>query len=282
MDIERVGICGSGIMGAGVAEVAARAGYEVVLRSRTLASADAAVNAIGKSLSRQVEKGRMQKEEADEVVARVRPSTNLHELSHCQLVLESVIEDLPTKKELFEELDLVTDDDTVLASNTSTLPLVEMAMATKKPDRVVGVHFFNPATVMALVEVVEAITTSEETVQTALEFAKQCGKQPVRVKDRAGFIVNALLFPYLNNAVRLLESGTASKEDIDAAMKAGCGFPMGPLELLDLVGLDTSLAIIEALYAEFGDPHYVPQPLLRRMVAAGQLGRKTKSGFYTY
>ena len=155
-------------------------------------------------------------------------------------------------------------------------------MATKKPDRVVGVHFFNPATVMALVEVVEAITTSEETVQTALEFAKQCGKQPVRVKDRAGFIVNALLFPYLNNAVRLLESGTASKEDIDAAMKAGCGFPMGPLELLDLVGLDTSLAIIEALYAEFGDPHYVPQPLLRRMVAAGQLGRKTKSGFYTY
>jgi len=281
MDIERVGICGSGIMGAGVAEVAARAGYEVVLRSRTLAAAEGAVAAIGKSVSRQVEKGRMQKEEADEVVARVRPSTNLHELSHCQLVLESVIEDLPTKKELFEELDLVTDDDTVLASNTSTLPLVEMAMATKKPDRVVGVHFFNPAAVMALVEVVEAITTSEDTVQTALEFAKQCGKQPVRVKDRAGFIVNALLFPYLNNAVRLLENGTASKEDVDAAMKAGCGFPMGPLELLDLVGLDTSLAIIEALYAEFGDPHYVPQPL-RRMVAAGQLGRKTKSGFYTY
>src|SRR5207249_5235732 len=162
---------------------------------------------------------------------------------------------------------LAVKDDAILASNTSTLPVVELAVVTERPERVCGIHFFNPAPAMALVEIVRPLTASDETIASARAFAEACGKGPVEVKDRAGFIVNALLFPYLNNAVRMLENGTASKEDIDAAMKAGCGFPMGPLELLDLVGLDTSLAIIEALYAEFGDPHYVPQPLLRRMVA---------------
>jgi 3-hydroxybutyryl-CoA dehydrogenase len=269
-------------MGGGVAEVAARAGFDVVLRSRTQASADGARGVMEKNLGRQVDKGRLEKDEADKILGRVRAVSNLHDLSACDLVIESVVEDLATKKFLFEELDLVCEEKTILATNTSTLPVIEMAVATSRPDRVVGIHFFNPAPVMSLVEVVATLVTSEATTSTAVEFASACGKQPVRVKDRAGFIVNALLFPYLNNAVRLLETGTASKEDIDAAMKGGCGFPMGPLELLDLVGLDTSLSIIEALYAEFGDPNYAAVPLLRRMVAAGQLGRKTKAGFYPY
>lgn len=282
MDIKRVGICGSGIMGSGMAQVAAQAGFDVVLRSRSEATAKAAVAGLEKSLARLVDKGRMEKGEAEAIVARVRPASNLHELEGCDLVIESVVEDLATKKFLFEELDLVCDEGAILATNTSTLPVIQMAMATKRPDRVVGIHFFNPAPVMPLVEVVETIATSEDTVDAAVEFAKACAKQPVRVKDRAGFVVNALLFPYLNNAVRMLENQTASREDIDAAMKGGCGFPMGPLELLDLVGLDTSLSIIEALYAEFGDPNYAPGPLLRRMVAAGKLGRKSGSGFYDY
>ena len=282
MNISRVGICGSGIMGSGIAEVASKAGYEVVLRSRKLATAEASVAGMQKSLARQVEKGRLAQEDADAAVARVRAVQNMHELEGCDLVIESVVEDLPTKKELFEELELVCDKETILATNTSTLPVIEMAAATNRPDKVVGIHFFNPAAVMSLVEVVSTLATSDETVDAVVSFAQTCGKEPVRVKDRAGFIVNALLFPYLNNAVRMLEAGTASQEDIDAAMKGGCGFPMGPLALLDLVGLDTSLAIIEALHAEFGDPNYAPAPLIRRMVSAGKLGRKSGEGFYSY
>jgi 3-hydroxybutyryl-CoA dehydrogenase len=176
----------------------------------------------------------------------------------------------------------VCGDDAILATNTSTLPVVEMAMETGRPDRVCGVHFFNPAPVMPLVEVVRAITTSDETIAAAREFATACGKTVVDVKDQAGFVVNALLFPYLNNAVKLLDAGVATRDDIDAAMKGGCNFPMGPLELIDLVGLDTSLAILDALYAEFRDPNYAPAPLLRRMVSAERYGRKGGQGFYDY
>jgi 3-hydroxybutyryl-CoA dehydrogenase len=186
------------------------------------------------------------------------------------------------KKELFKELDLVVKDDAILATNTSTLPVIEMAVVTDRPDKVVGVHFFNPAPMMSLVEIVRPLTAADDTVATVTEFATTCGKDPVEVKDRAGFIVNALLFPYLNNAVRMLENGTASRDDIDTAMKGGCNFPMGPLALLDLVGLDTSLAILDALYDEFRDPNYAAVPALRRMVSAGQLGRKTGLGFYDY
>jgi 3-hydroxybutyryl-CoA dehydrogenase len=211
----------------------------------------------------------------------VRAVTDLGELAECDLVIESIVEDLAVKKHLFNELDRVCHESAVLATNTSTLPVVEMAMESR-PDRVCGIHFFNPAPMMPLVEVVRCITTSDETVGTARAFAESCGKNPVLVRDQAGFIVNALLFPYLNNAVKLLDAGVASREDIDAAMKGGCNFPMGPLELLDLVGLDTSLAIIEALYAEFRDPNYAPAPLLRRMVSAERLGRKTSHGFYDY
>src|SRR5262249_38579044 len=194
------------------------------------------------------------------------------------LVLESVVEDLEVKKQLFKGLDLAVKDDAILATNTSTLPVVELAMVTERPERVCGIHFFNPAPAMSLVEVVRPITASDDTIAQARGFAQNCGKEPVEVQDRAGFIVNALLFPYLNNAARMLENGTATRDDIDAAMKGGCNFPMGPLALLDLVGLDTSLAILDALYDEFRDPNYAAVPTLRRMVAAGHLGRKSGQG----
>ena len=189
---------------------------------------------------------------------------------------------MAVKKHLFTELDRVCGEHTILATNTSTLPVVELAMETGRPDKVCGVHFFNPAAAMSLVEVIRPLTASDDTIDAALAFAAACGKEPVEVIDRAGFIVNALLFPYLNNAVRMLEQGVATKEGIDAAMKGGCGFPMGPFALLDLVGLDTSLAILDALYAEFRDPNYAAVPLLRRMVAAEALGRKSGHGFYDY
>ncbi len=192
------------------------------------------------------------------------------------------IAEVAAKKQLFNELDRICGEHTILSTKTSTLPVIELAMETGRPDKVCGVHFFNPAPAMALVEIVRPLTASDETIGAARIFAEACGKDPVEVKDQAGFIVNALLFPYLNNAVRMLEQGVASKEDIDSAMKGGCGFPMGPFALLDLVGLDVSLAILDALYAEFRDPNYAAVPLLRRMVSAEQLGRKTGTGFYDY
>ena len=280
--IKRVGVVGSGIMGSGVAEVAAKAGFEVVLRSRAQATADAMVAGLEKSLGKQVERGKLEDSDRVAVLGRVRAVSDLGELAECDLVLESIVEDLDAKKHLFNELDRICGDSAILATNTSTLPVVEMAMETGHPDRVCGVHFFNPAPMMALVEVVRAITTSDETVASARTFAETCGKTVVDVRDQAGFIVNALLFPYLNNAVGLLDAGVATRDDIDAAMKGGCNFPMGPLELLDLVGLDTSLAILDALYAEFKDPNYAPAPLLRRMVSAERYGRKSGQGFYDY
>ena len=282
MAVEKIGIVGSGIMGSGVAEVAAKAGHGVILRSRTQAGADSMVAGLEKSLAKQVERGKLEEADRDAVLGRVRGVTDLGELEKCDLVLESIVEDLATKKELFSELDRICADGTILATNTSTLPVVEMAMVTGRPDRVCGVHFFNPAPAMPLVEIVRALTTSEETLTAARDFATACGKTVVDVKDQAGFIVNALLFPYLNNAVKMLDAGVASRDGIDAAMKGGCNFPMGPLELLDLVGLDTSLSILDALYDEFKDPNYAPAPLLKRMVSAERLGRKTGEGFYDY
>jgi 3-hydroxybutyryl-CoA dehydrogenase len=282
MTVKRVGIVGSGTMGSGVAEVAAKAGHEVVLRSRQQDTADRMLASMEKSLAKQVEKGRLSEEDSAAALGRVTATSDLGELAGCDLVLESIIEDLTAKKNLFNELDRICGEHTILATNTSTLPVIELAMETGRPDKVCGVHFFNPAPAMALVEIVRPLTASDETIATARAFAEACGKSPVEVKDQAGFIVNALLFPYLNNAVRMLEQGVASKADIDEAMKGGCGFPMGPFALLDLVGLDVSLAILEALYAEFKDPNYAPVPLLRRMVTAEKLGRKTGSGFYDY
>jgi 3-hydroxybutyryl-CoA dehydrogenase len=282
MSIKRVGIIGSGIMGSGIAEVAAKNGHEVVLRSRQQESADAMLAGLEKSLAKQVERGKLEETAAKEAVARVTATAALEDLKDCDLVIESVVEDLTVKKHLFNELDRIVKDSAILATNTSTLPVVEMAIETGRPDKVCGVHFFNPAPMMSLVEIVRPITASDETIAAAKAFATECGKVAVEVKDQAGFIVNNLLFPYLNNAVRLFEQGVATKEDIDEAMKGGCNFPMGPFALLDLVGLDTSLSILEALYEEFKDPNYAPVPLLRRMVSAEKLGRKSGGGFYDY
>ncbi len=280
--MKTIGICGSGIMGSGLAEVAARAGHDVVVRSRSIDTARAMVDSIAKGLDKQVQREKITATDKDAILARIRATASIADLADCDLVIESVVEDLAVKKTLFAELDAAVKKDAILATNTSTLPVVEMAMATSRPDKVCGIHFFNPATAMPLVEVVRPITASDATIDAANSFVAGCAKTAVQVKDRAGFIVNALLFPYLNNAVRIWESGTASMEDIDAAMKGGCNFPMGPFALLDLVGLDTSLAILDALHAEFADPNYAAVPTLRRLVAAGKLGRKSGAGFYTY
>ena len=282
MAIKTVGIVGSGIMGAGIAQCAALAGHEVVVRSRHPDSATAVVEELARSLTGQVERGRLGEEDRAAAMARLTATTELDRLGHCDLVIESVVEDLAAKKTVFRELDRVCPDGALLATNTSTLPVVEMAMATRRPEQVCGIHFFNPAPVMALVEIVRPLTASDETIAAARSFAVSLGKTAIEVEDRAGFVVNALLFPYLNNAVRLVEEGVATKEDVDRAMAGGCNFPMGPFALLDLVGLDTSVSILEALYAEFNDPNYAPRPLLRRMVAAKHLGRKSGRGFYDY
>ncbi|MET0421576.1 MAG: 3-hydroxybutyryl-CoA dehydrogenase [Acidimicrobiia bacterium] len=282
MPLERIGVVGSGLMGSGIAEVSARAGFDVVVRSRSQAGADATLEAIAKSLGRSVDKGKLDPAERDVVMGRVRAVTDLDELAKCDLVSESVVEDLDTKRTLFAELDRICQPHTILATNTSTLPVIDLAMHTSRPSLVCGIHFFNPAPLMTLVEVVPAITTSDETIDLARAFVDRCGKTSVLVRDQAGFVVNALLFPYLNNAVRLFAAGVASRDDIDTAMKGGCNFPMGPLELLDLVGLDTSVSILDALFAETNQASDAPAPLLRRMVTAGQLGRKSGVGFYDH
>ena len=282
MTIKRVGIIGSGTMGSGIAEVAVKAGFEVVLRSRSQSGCDSMQAGLENSLERQVGKGKLNEADRDAALTLVRTTTELDELAECDLVLESVIEDLGVKKELFGQLGEICAESAILATNTSTLPVVEMAMATTRPERVCGIHFFNPAPAMALVEIVRPLTADDDTITTASGFAKSCGKTAVEVADAAGFIVNAILFPYLNTAVRLLEKGVASAEDIDTAMKAGANMPMGPFALLDLVGLDVSVAILEALYGENPDPFLQPAQSLRRMVSAGRLGRKTGRGFYEY
>ncbi len=281
-DITTVGIIGSGIMGSGLVEVAARSGFDVVVKSRTKSGADGVLAAVEKSLTRQVEKGKLDDNERKLALDRIIATDHIGKLADCDLVIESIVEDLALKRALFTELEQVVKPTGILASNTSTLPVVDLAMHTERPDRVIGIHFFNPAPMMKLVEVVRPLTASDETVAAAMEFAAACGKDAVEVTDRAGFIVNALLFPYLNNAVRMWESGTASKEAIDTAMQGGCNFPMGPFALLDLVGIDTSLAILDALYDEFRDPNYAAVPTLRRMATAGKLGRKSGQGFYSY
>ena len=282
MTFTKIGILGSGIMGSGIAEVSAAAAATVILRSRSQETADKMLAGLEKSLAKQVEKGKRTQEDADQIRARVSATTNLTDLADCDLIIESVVENLDVKKQIFKELDETINKDAVLATNTSTLSVLELAAQTNRGELVCGVHFFNPANTMSLVEIVRASCSSDETINRVTEFAKACGKDPVEVKDVAGFIVNALLFPYLNNAIHLLEDGVATREGIDIAMKGGCGFPMGPFALLDLVGLDTSLSILEALYADSGEENFKPRPMLRELVAAGKLGRKTGSGFFDY
>jgi len=277
-----IGVVGSGIMAGGIAEVVARAGMRAILRARSEASAAAAVKQVTSGLARQVDKGKLDAAERDRILANITTATDLGALGACDIIIESVVEDLATKQQLFRDLDAVATPRAILATNTSTLPVVEMAKVVRQPERVCGIHFFNPAQVLPLVEIVRPITASDDTINRSIAFVKAIGKDGVNVLDRAGFIVNALLFPYLNNAIRMLEDGTASMEDIDTAMKGGCNFPMGPFALLDLVGLDTSLSILDTLHASFGDENFAPRPMLRKLVAEGRLGRKTKAGFYVY
>jgi len=280
--ITKVGLCGSGIMGAGLAEVIARANKQAVVLSRSQQSLDQMMNLIEGGLSKQVAKEKISEAQKNEILSRISGTTSTDDLADCDLVIESVLEDLEAKRELFGRLDKVLKPDAIIATNTSTLPVLQMALATTRPSSVCGIHFFNPATMMSLVEVVRTETTSADTVARATQFVVECGKDPVQVLDRAGFIVNALLFPYLNNAIKMFEAGTANMEDIDTAMKGGCNFPMGPFSLLDLVGLDTSLAILNALHDSFKDPNFAPASTLKKLVAEGKLGRKTKQGFFTY
>jgi 3-hydroxybutyryl-CoA dehydrogenase len=282
MDVNTIGIVGTGQMATGIAEVTAKAGIKTIVRGRNAEKAQAAVGKVAKSLDRAVEKGRTTAEEKDATLANLTATGHLGDLANVDLVIEALAEDLDLKLEIFKDLEDVCGESTILTSTTSSLSVTQIAMATQRPTKVIGLHFFNPATAMKLVEIVPTLLTDEDITEGLRKLCEQLGKVPVVAKDRAGFIVNALLFPYLNHAVRMLEAGYATREDIDAAMQNGCNHPMGPLALLDLVGNDVSLEIVESLYAEFRDPFLAPAPLLKQMVAAGLLGRKTGRGFYDY
>lgn len=281
---ERVGVVGCGLMGAGVAEVCARAGLRVTVAERDTVSARAGSERIARSLDRAVGHGKLTQEQRDAVLARITVVDDLGALHESDLVVEAVAEDERVKLDVFTRLDTVmAGADTLLATNTSSIPVIRLAAATSRPENVIGVHFFNPVPVLRLVELVPSLLTSEETTRRAEAFVVDVlGKEVVRAQDRAGFVVNALLVPYLLAAVRMVESGTATAEDIDRGMVMGCAHPLGPLALTDLIGLDTTRAIAESLYAEFREPLYSPPPLLCRMVEAGLLGRKSGRGFHTY
>ncbi|MGW8948983.1 3-hydroxyacyl-CoA dehydrogenase family protein [Streptomyces sp. NPDC055709] len=280
--VASVGVAGSGTMASGIAEVFAKAGYDVVLAARGQEKAETAKSRIAKSLSRSVDKGRMTSEAREETLARITPAGSLDAFAEVDLALEAVAEDLEIKQQLFATLDKICKPGAVLATTTSSLPVVACARATSRPQDVIGMHFFNPAPAMKLVEIVRTVLTSDEVHATVREVTTRIRKHPVDCGDRAGFIVNALLFPYLNNAIKMVEEHYASLDDIDAAMKLGGGYPMGPFELLDVVGLDVSLAIEKVLHREFRDPGLAPAPLLEHLVAAGCLGRKTGRGFREY
>ena len=282
--IERVGVVGCGLMGSGIAEVCARAGLDVVVREVDAAASESGRKRILGSLDRGVGSGKLTEDERDAAVARLAFTTDLGELSDRQLVVEAIAEDEALKTEVFSTLDRVVEDgDAILASNTSSIPIMKLGISTRRPEHVVGIHFFNPVPVLRLVELVTSLMTSPETATRAETFATDVlQKRVIRSTDRAGFVVNALLIPYLLSAIRMLESGFATAQDIDTGMVEGCSHPMGPLRLTDLIGLDTTLAVADSLYQEFKEPLYAPPPLLSRMVEAGLLGRKTNRGFYEY
>lgn len=282
MDIKKVGVVGCGLMGSGITEVCARSGYDVVVREINDELLQKGLGRIKASMSKGVSRGKLTQEEMDAALARIKGTTSMEDFADCDIVIEAVVENLEVKKQVFAELDRITPPHAILASNTSSLCITEMAAVTKRPDKVLGLHFFNPVPVMPLLEMVRTILTSDETMETARRFGESLGKTIVVAKDSPGFIVNALLVPYLLDAVRMLETGYATKEDIDTAIKLGLNHPMGPLTLMDFIGLDTILFIADAMYEELKDPRYAAPALLRRMVIAGKLGRKTGEGFYKY
>jgi 3-hydroxybutyryl-CoA dehydrogenase len=281
-DVRTVGVVGTGLMASGIAEVAAKAGGDVVLRGRSEASIKRAKAAVRKSLEKAVSKGKLEEPEAEEILDRITTTLEFSDLGEADLVVEAVAEDLGIKREIFREIERSVKPEAIVASTTSSLGVIDLAAAIERPDRVLGLHFFNPAPVMKLVEVVHTIATSQEVERKATAWVHSLGKRPVRCRDRAGFIVNFLLFPYLNDAVHMHEEGYSTPQDIDTAMKLGCAHPMGPFELMDIVGLDVTYAILNSLHEEFRERRYAPAPLLEHMVRAGYLGRKTGRGFYDY
>ncbi|HXJ63229.1 MAG TPA: 3-hydroxybutyryl-CoA dehydrogenase [Actinomycetota bacterium] len=281
-EVRKVGVIGAGIMGSGIIEVIARSGQEVVFVEVSDEKVARGQGAVEKSTGRAVEKGKLDADERGAILGRITGGTDLSEVADADLVIEAATEDLDIKLELFQQLDDLTREEVVLATNTSSLPIAELASKTSRPDKVIGMHFFNPPPVLKLLEVIRGLQTSDETLEFARAYGERIGKTTVLSKDRAGFIVNFLLVPYLNSAVQMFDDGVATKEDIDTAVHLGLAHPMGPLTLLDLIGLDTALYISNVLYDEFKDPLYAAPTLLKRMVAAGYLGRKSGRGFYDY
>jgi 3-hydroxybutyryl-CoA dehydrogenase len=282
MAIERVGVVGCGLMGSGIAQIAAQAGCTVVVREVSEERLNKGLASIEKGLNKFVEKGTLSVADRNAARGRLRGTTKLEDLKDSDLVVEAIIEQLPDKRELYSALDKICPKNTIFASNTSSLSITEMAFMTARPDRFIGLHFFNPVPLMKLVEVIRTIATDPKVYEDAVAFAGRLGKVPVRTSDRTGFIVNRLLVPYLLDAVRVLEQGVASVEDIDNSMKLGCGYPMGPLTLLDFVGNDTTYYIANIMFDEFKETRFAPPPLLKRMVLAGWNGRKAGRGFYDY
>jgi 3-hydroxybutyryl-CoA dehydrogenase len=280
--IQKVGVLGGGLMGSGIAQVSAAAGFPTTVREVSTALADKARSSIEKTLAKGIERGKVTEAERDKTLANLRFTTELKDLTDSDLFIEAVVEDLDVKNTLWAQLDKIARPDAIFASNTSSLTIIAMAAESGRPDRMLGLHFFNPVPLMKLVEVVRTITTSEETERLAMDFVKALGKEPIRAKDSSGFIVNLLLIPYMVDAIKALESNVGSVEDIDKGMQLGAGHPMGPFTLLDFVGLDTVYKIAEIMFAEYRDSRYAPPPLLKRMVLAGMLGRKSGKGFYDY
>ncbi len=281
-DVRRVGVLGAGLMGSGIAEVCAKAGFTVVVREVDEKALAAGRRRIENSLSKAIERGKLEAKAGDEIRARLTFSSSLEEISSSDLILEAIVENLDVKREVYRALDEMCGPETIFCSNTSSLTITELAAATKRPDRFAGLHFFNPVPVMKLVEVVRGLATSEATVSAVTAFARALGKEPVACRDNSGFIVNRLLVPYLLDAIRAHEQGVGSLEDIDTGMKLGCAHPMGPFELLDYVGLDTVYAIAEIMFAEYRETRFAPPALLKRLVLAGRFGRKTGRGFFEY
>ena len=282
MEIKKVGVIGCGQMGGGIVLTCAQAGYDVKVTEINQTLLDKGLNNIKSNLSRNVEKGRLSKDEMEAVLSRIYGTVILSDFSNCDLVVEAVIENMEMKKKLFTELDKICPTNTILATNTSCLSIIDMAMVTKRADKVLGIHFFNPVPVMKLVEVVKTIATSQETIDAGKQFVEKCGKKVVIAQDSPGFIVNRLMIPFILNAIHMMDSGIATKEDIDAGINLGLNHPMGPLALADLIGLDTIYFIANAMYTELKDPQFAAPPLLGKMVTAGWLGRKTGKGFYEY
>ena len=281
-DIRTVGVCGAGLMGNGIAQTCAAAGFNVVLMEVAEAPLQRGIASIAKSLDKFVEKGKLSQADRDATFGRIQGTTEVKDLKDCDLIVEAIVENVAVKLKLFKELDEMLAPHAIVCTNTSSLCVIELAAGTKRPDKVAGLHFFNPVPLMKLVEVVRTIATTQETVDRLYAFGQKLGKEPVLAQDTPGFIVNRLLIPYLLYAIRCLEGGLASKEDIDKGMKLGCGYPMGPFELLDFVGLDTTYFIAEIMFDEFKDPMMAAPPLLKRMVLAGRHGRKSGKGFYDY